>query len=158
MTIKQYAQNAGVSPQAVYQRLKKNKIKVESLTEKGTGEITGEGITILDKLFDPENRQTKPAKDELIEALEQQISELRADLARKDERIESLQKVYDDTKETSAYWQQAFIKEQEIHSLLLKALPAPATESEKPAQASQAGSRKLTWRERFSGKISSSKG
>ena len=79
MTIKQYAEQLGISPQAVYQRLKKNKVKIESLTEKGTGELTGEGTIILDKLFNPENRQIKPAKDERIEALEQQIAELRAD-------------------------------------------------------------------------------
>ena len=152
MTIKQYAVEAGISPQAVYQRLKKNKIKVESLTEKGSGEISGEGMVILNKLFDPENRRTKPAKDEKIEALEQQIIELRADIARKDQRIESLQKIYDDTKETSAYWQQAFLKEQEIHSLLLKTLPAPAKEQTEEATTAAEG-RKLTWRERISGRI-----
>lgn len=150
MTIKQYAQEAGISPQAVYQRLKKNKIKVESLTEKGSGEITGEGLVILNKLFDPENRQIKPAKDEKIEALEQKISELLAELSSKDQRIKSLEEQAETLKEDKAYFKQALEKEQNNLSEIKALLPG--------AQASPAGGRKLTWRERFSGKISSSKG
>ena len=151
MTIKQYAQETGISPQAVYQRLKKNKIKVESLTEKGSGEITGEGMAILNKLFDPENRQTKPAKDEKIEALEQQITELRAQLSSKDERIKSLEEKAKGLQEDKDYFKQALDKSQNNLSEIKALLPG--------AQASPAGSRKLTWRERFTGKVNpSSKG
>ena len=92
MTIKQYAEQKKISPQAVYQRLKKNKLKVDTITERETGEITGEGMVILDKLFTAENRQNKPAKDELIEALNNQITNLRQDNARLVERIENLEK------------------------------------------------------------------
>lgn len=150
MTIKQYAEKAGVSPQAVYQRLKKNKIRVDSLTEKGSGELSGEGIVILNKLFDPENRQIKPAKDEKIEALEQKVAELRAELSTKEERIKHLEEQAESLKEDKAFFKQAFEKEQNNFTELKALMPG--------AQASPAGSRKLTWRERFSGKISSSKG
>lgn len=145
MTIKQYAQEAGVSPQAVYQRLKKNKIKVESLTEKGSGELSGEGLVILNKLFDPENRQTKPAKDEKIEALEQRITDLLAQLSSKDERIKGLEEQNETLKEDKAYFKQALEKEQSNLSEIKALLPG--------AQASPAGDRKLTWKERFTGKI-----
>lgn len=149
MTIKQYAEKQGVSPQAVYQRLKKNKIKVESFTEKGTGEISGEGMAILDKLFDPENRAIKPAKDELIEAMEQQISELRAQLSSKDERIKSLEEQTSSLKDDKEYFKQALEKAQNNLSDIKALLPGPA-----PTAGDQ---RKLTWRERFSGRLGAQK-
>ena len=143
MTIKQYAENHSISPQAVYQRLKKNKIKVESLTEKGTGEITGEGMIILDKLFDPENRQTKPIKDERIEALEKQLAEARALLSSKDELIKSLEKERDGLKEDKDYFKQALTQAQTNLSDIKALLPGPAA---------AASSERLTWKERFTGR------
>ena len=161
MTIKQYAQKAGVSPQAVYQRLKKNKIKVESLTEKGTGELSGEGIVILDKLFDPENRPTKPPKDEMIEALEQQIEALRVIVSTKEERLKSLEAEAAALREDKEYFKQALDKSQNNLAAIKNLLAGP--EQPKPEQPKQepaaAESRKLTWRERITGKVNpSSKG
>jgi len=151
MTIKEFAKQEGISTQAVYQRLKKNKIRMEAVTEKGTGEITGEGQAILERLFDPKNRQTKPAKDERIEALEQQIAELRAELATKAERVKSLEEQAANLKEDKEYFKQALDKAQNNLSEIKALLPGP---DEKPGTG-----RKLTWRERFTGKIgSSSKG
>lgn len=150
MTIKQYAEQLGISPQAVYQRLKKNNVKIESLTEKGTGELTGEGTIILNKLFDPENRQTKPAKDERIEALEQQIAELRAELSSKTERVKSLEEQAASLKEDKDYFKQALDKAQNNLSEIKALLPGP---DEKPGTG-----RKLTWRERISGRMSGNKG
>ena len=144
MTIKQYAEQMGVSPQAVYQRLKKNKVKVESLTDKGTGELTGEGTVILNKLFNPENRQIKPAKDERIEALEQQIAELRAELSSKAERIKSLEEQTANLKDDKEYFKQALDKAQNNLSEIKALLPGPG---EKPGTG-----RRLTWRERLTGK------
>lgn len=145
MTIKQYAEQLGISPQAVYQRLKKNKLKVESLTEKGSGDLTGEGTAILNKLFDPENRQTKPIKDERIEALEQQIAELRAEVSSKAERIKSLEEQAASLKDDKEYFKQALDKAQNNLSEIKALLPGPG---EKPGTG-----RKLTWRERLKGKI-----
>ena len=143
MTIKQYAEEKGISPQAVYQRLKKNKIKVESITEKGTGELTGEGTVILDKLFSAENRQIKPIKDEKIEALEKQLSEARAQLSSKDELIKSLEKERDSLKEDKDYFKQALNQAQTNLSDIKALLPGPAA---------AASSEKLTWKERFTGR------
>ena len=146
MTIKQYAEKIGISPQAVYQRLKKNKVKIESLTEKGTGELTGEGIIVLDKLFNPENRQTKPAKDERIEAMQKQISDLLAQLSSKEEQIKGLEKENSSLKEDKDYFKQALEKEQNNLSEIKALLPGPGqpTSEDKP--------RKLTWKERFTGR------
>ena len=155
MTIKQYAEKAGISPQAVYQRLKKNKIKVESLTEKGTGEITGEGMAILDKLFDPENRQTKPAKDELIEALEQQIEALRVLVSTKEEKLKSLEAEAAALREDKEYFKQALDKSQNNLTAIKNLLAGP--EQPKPEPPANTEPRRLTWRERFTGKVNPSK-
>lgn len=154
MTIKQYAAKIGVSPQAVYQRIKKNKIKIESLTEKGTGQLTEEGTVILDKLFDPENRQTKPIKDELIEALEQQVTDLRVLVSTKEERIKSLESEAESLREDKAYFKQALDKAQTNLSEIKALLPGQPAAGKAP----EAG-RRLTLRERLTGRVdSSSKG
>ena len=152
MTIKEFAKEQGISTQAVYQRLKKNKIRVEAVTEKGTGEITGEGQTILERLFDPENRQTKPPKDEQIDAMADIISELRAEVAKKDERIANLQSDCEKAREETDRWIKAFIKEQELSLSLLKSLPAPEKEPKKEEKPAPTQPQRLTWRERLTGK------
>ena len=128
MTIKQYAEEKGISPQAVYQRLKKNKVKVESITE---------------KLFSTENRQIKPIKDEKIEALEKQLSEARAQLSSKDELIKSLEKERDSLKEDKDYFKQALNQAQTNLSDIKALLPGPVA---------AASSEKLTWKERITGR------
>ena len=156
MTIKKFAAQQGVSPQAVYQRLKTNKIKVETITEKGTGELTGEGLVILIKLFDPENRQIKPIKDERIEALEQQLADARAQLSSKDEQIKSLEKERESLKEDKEYFKQALTQAQTNLSDIKALLPGPSQATTEKAPEPR---RKLTLRERFTGRLdSSSKG
>ena len=153
MTIKEFAQEQGLSTQAVYQRLKKNKIRVEAVTEKGSGEITSDGKVILDKLFDPENRQTKPPKDDLIEALEAQVEELRIAVSRKEERIKSLEEEAGELKKDKEYFKQALDTAQNNLAAVKILLSDPEQQKEKQQPASP---RKLTWRERISGKIDSS--
>lgn len=154
MTIKQYAAKIRISPQAVYQRLKKNKVRIESLTEKGTGEITGEGMIILDKLFDPENRQIKPIKDERIEALEDQIAQLRAQVSSKDERVKSLEAEAAALREDKEYFKQALDKAQNNLSSIKALLAGP---DDKGQASPPSADRKLTWRERFSGRLNTQK-
>ena len=144
MTIKEYAGQQGISPQAVYQRLKKNKVKVESLTDKGTGEITGEGMVILNKLFDPVKRQIKPIKDERIEAMAEQLAELRAAVASKDERIKSLEKEAESLREDKEYFKQALDKAQNNLSEIKALLPG--------ASNSNTGSSRRSFWQRLTGK------
>lgn len=147
MTIKQYAEQKKISPQAVYQRLKKNKIKVESLTEKGTGEISGEGMVILDKLFSPENRQIKPAKDDLIEELNKQLSTLREEKAALLERVKQLEAEVSTVKEDRDFLRKTLEREQSNFTEIKNLLPG--------AGAAAGDQRKLSWRERFTGRLGS---
>lgn len=53
MTLKQYAANIGKTPQAIYQRLQKEGVKLDSLREANDRhQLTPEGIATLDKLYD----------------------------------------------------------------------------------------------------------
>ena len=146
MTIKEYAAEQGITPQSVYQRLKKNKIRIESLTEKGTGEITAEGLAVLSKLYDPENRQTKPPKDELIEELNKQVSTLRLEKAELLERVKALEAENAKLSEDKDKLFKALDKEQDNVAEIKKLLPG-AGQSAAPAEPI-----KLTWKERFSGR------
>lgn len=51
MTIKEAAAKYGISQQAIYQRLKKNNIAVESLKDQENGGLTPDAIGILENLF-----------------------------------------------------------------------------------------------------------
>lgn len=128
MTIKQYAAQHKVSPQAVYQRLKKNKIRVETLTENGTGELTGEGIVVLDKLFNPENRAIKPLKDEKIEALEAQLAAFKAENAVLQTKVDSLTDMVGILKQSNETYIKLLEQEREQNLEMVKRLPAGPSE------------------------------
>ena len=153
MTIKQYAAQHKVSPQAVYQRLKTHKIRVESLTENGTGQLTGEGIVVLDKLFNPENRAIKPLKDEKIDALEEQIATLKAAKEALQTSVDLLTQRVEELKQDKDNYFQALIKSQDALADQIKRLGE--------GNPSGRSSERLTWRERITGRRnpgSSSKG
>lgn len=142
MTIKQYAEEMGVSPQSVYQRLKKNKIRVESMTEKGTGELTGEGRAVLDKLYSPENRPTKSSKDEQLEVLNNQVSTIRQENAVLIEKVKRLEAEVSALKEDKDYLSKALEREQMNNADFIKLLPGKVEQQPE----------KLTWKERFTGR------
>ena len=53
MTLKEYAANIGKTTQAIYQRLQKEGVQLESLRDKeNKKQLTPEGIAALDKLYD----------------------------------------------------------------------------------------------------------
>ena len=145
MTIKQYAVDHKVSPQAVYQRLKKNKIRVETLTENGSGELTGEGIVVLDKLFSPENKAIKPLKDEKIDALEAQIAAIKAEKESLQTRVDLLTQRVEELKQDKDNYFQALLKSQDALADQIKRLGE--------GNPSGRSHERLTWRERITGRI-----
>lgn len=152
MTIKQAAAKYKVSPQAVYQRLKKKKIFVESLTDKTTGELTPEGEMILDNLFNPEKQPLKANSRAYAEEQEKTIKELRAQIAELVEQKKAADERAEFFKAQQAETNEALNKALDMHQQMINRL-LPAGD-QKPAQE-PAPARKLTWRERFSGKIKS---
>ncbi len=150
MTIKQAAEKYNVSPQAVYQRLKKKKILVESITEKGTGELTPEGEMILDNLFNPEKQPFKANSRAYANEQENTIKELRAQIAELIEQKKSAEERAEFFKSQQAETNKALEKALDAQqNLINRLLPAPQ-EQEKPTAADKP--RKLTWKERFTGR------
>ena len=152
MTIKQAAAKYKVSPQAIYQRLKKKKIFVESLTDKATGELTGEGEIILDNLFNPEKQPLKAnsrayanEQETTIKELREQIAKLTLEKKAAEEQAEFYKVKQTETNETL---QKVLDMNQQMLNRLL-----PAGEQAQPAEAGK--ERKLTWRERFTGRLGS---
>lgn len=144
MTIKQKAESLGVSPQAVYQRLKKNGITVYKLTDQKTKELTADGELVIDKLFSQPAEEIKPTKQAVVESLEQQLTTLRAELAALNERAVNQEEEIRQLKEDKENLTKALDKAQDLHQQTLNRLL--------PAAGQTVQNDRLTWRERITGR------
>jgi predicted nuclease with TOPRIM domain len=146
MTIKQMADKLGVTPQAIYQKLKKNGVEVYKLTDKKTKELTAEAEVIISKLFAEDQSEIKPSKQKVVESLQEQIQQLRTDNAVLVERVKSLEAEVSTLSTDKDLLTKALEKAQDLHQKTLdRFLPAAG-------ETSPAAPRKLTWKERFTGK------
>ena len=150
MTIKEKAKQYQVSTQAIYQRLKKKNIHIESLTDKATGELTPEGELVIDKLYDKENQPYKANSRAYADEQESRIKQLNIDNAIQlekidllEKRIEYLQAQLD--KETQNVKDLVDLQKQTLNRLLPEGQPT----DDKPVVEAP---RRLTWRERITGK------
>lgn len=110
MTISDFSKAAGLTPQAIYKRLKENGISLSEIREQDGKTLTGEGLSTLATLFKvkqidnltPETysgiEKKAAAIEKKLEALEDEnaqlkltLTELRATAAAKDQLIENLQ-------------------------------------------------------------------
>lgn len=110
MTISDFSKAAGLTPQAIYKRLKENGISLSEIREQDGKTLTGEGLSTLAALFKvkqidnltPETYsgiEKKAAEiEKKLKALEDEnaqlkltLTELRATAAAKDQLIENLQ-------------------------------------------------------------------
>lgn len=81
VTIKQFADAHGVSVQAVYQRMKKAKIDIESAKDAETGELTASAHEQLEKMFTSKRSIELERLKVENEFLKQRIDELQQRLA-----------------------------------------------------------------------------
>jgi chromosome segregation ATPase len=142
MTIKQMATKLGVSPQAIYQKLKKNGVEVYKLTDKKTKELTGEAEVIITKLFSGDPAEIKPSKQTVIDSLQEQVQALRTENAVLVERVKHLEEKVSTLSTDKDTLQKALDKAQDLHQQSLAFLPA----------AGQTSPERLTWKERFTGR------
>lgn len=110
MTIAEFSKGAGITPQAIYKRLKENGISLSEIREPDGKTLTAEGLSTLAALFkvkqidnlSPETYSGIEKKAAAIEkkltALEEEntqlkltLTELKATAAAKDQLIENLQ-------------------------------------------------------------------
>ena len=76
MTIKDAAEKYGISKQAIYQRLKRNNIQIDSLTDPETGDLTPDAEAIMENLFGEGSQQFNKRKLTLTEELKAAQAEI----------------------------------------------------------------------------------
>lgn len=86
MTIKEAAAKYGVSVQAVYSRLKKNGVTLESIIIKETGQLTADGEAVLFKLYDESAKAINQKRDTLNDELNR-LKALNESLTAENERL-----------------------------------------------------------------------
>ena len=150
MTIKQAAEKYKVSPQAIYQRLKKQGVNVNSLMDKETQELTPEGEMILDKLFDKKSAPLKANSTAYAEEQKKQITALNIEISTLKEKIEGLERELAAAREDRDYLRLQLDKAQDNLTENIKRLPAPGQ------TVTGETKQRLSWRERITGRISSS--
>ena len=145
MTVKQMAEKLGVSPQAIYQRLKKNGVTVGKLIDQKNKELTPDGELVIEKLFSQPDEAFKPTKQGVIEELNKQLSTVREENATLVERLKALEAEVEQLKADKDNLTKALDKAQDLHQqTLTRLLPAAG-------QTVQQNTR-LTWRERLTGR------
>ena len=151
MTIKELADRLGVSSQSVYKRLKNHGVKLETLRDKATGEITADGLQVVARIFDldttGEQAQPEPAAevesqvDSEVERLKKEVERLTAEVEKLNslnstmvEKVESLESERD-------YLRQTLQAQQQLQAMTLQKLPSlPAA-----GQTSRAGGGLFGW-------------
>ena len=138
MTIREAAERAGVSNQAVYKRLKARGISPESIREKGSGKLTEEGEQIIKELFpalqeespkeapadEPAAAPLPPSSEELerlttrVEELTKQVEELTTKLTTSEAREKALVEERD-------YLRGALERSQQLQALTAQKIPNP---------------------------------
>lgn len=144
MNIRDIAQAAGVSPAAVYKKVKARGLDISTLKDETTGELTQDGERILSDLFKgaaPE-KNTKlitkltELKTEVVN-LSGKVEELTTKLTTAQEQINTLQTELRVTQEREKviieerdHLREALDREQQLHALALQKIPAalPAPE------------------------------
>lgn len=118
MTIREAAEKYQVSKQAIYQRLKANKINLDTLKDKETGELTAEAEAIIDNLFGENSKDFKSRQA----ALSAELTRANETISRQQTEIEILKiKLEAAERELSAY-KETLEKER---ALFTRFLPAP---------------------------------
>lgn len=146
MTIREAAERAGVTNQAIYKRLKARGIRPESIRVQGSGELTKEGEELMRELFpvmdESAARPAPPASDEPAAAppdeverltterdeLRRRVDELTTRLTTAEARAQALQDERD-------YLRGALDKSQQLQAMTAQKIPNPPpalTDGERP--------------------------
>ena len=156
MTIKQLAKELNVSPQAIYQRLQSKKIDVKTLTHPVTKELTSDGEFVVRSMYEQGNSKALTEKQSRQED-KIELEELRKQVAALIEKNTSLEKRVEEVIGERESFREAMLNSQRMQEQMLnKFLPAPQPDDKGQASTPSAD-RKLTWRERFSGRLNTQK-
>lgn len=149
MTIKELADRLGVSSQSVYKRLKNHGVKLETLKDKATGEITAEGLQVVARVFnlDLTSEQTQPETatetetrvespvDSEVERLKKEVERLTTEVEKLNNLNSTIVEKVQTLESERDYLRNALQAQQQLQAMTLQRLPAlPAA-----GQTSRAG-------------------
>ena len=115
MTIKEAAAQHGVSTQAIYKRLNQHGVKLSTLKDHDTGELTADGEAVINQLFN----QPKPTGNN---QLKETISRMTTEIAEVKVQNEALRERVRELEADKAYLQG---QNTELLTRIPPALPAP---------------------------------
>lgn len=90
MTIKDIAAAAGLSHQAIYKRLKARGVRLETLKDKKTGELTEEGEALIKEIFSLQDEQETAAPPPPAAAEKEAPAEVESEVERLRNQVERL--------------------------------------------------------------------
>lgn len=145
MTIKQMAEELKISPQAIYQRLKKSKVDVRKLVDYQTRELTADGEYTIRKLFSHDASEQKQTKQSIMEGFEKKVDDLNQELTAVKEQLKAAEDKISQLQIDKDNLTKALLQAQDLHQKALeRMLPA--------AGGTVSGSDRLTWKERLTGR------
>lgn len=124
MTMKEAAAKYGVSRQAIYQKLKRQGLQVDTLRDPATGDFTPEGEEVLSSLFTPADTTTDNT-DKRVDELTADVNRLQAEVDRLTAQIDTLTAQLTATTDERDFLRRALDQAQQLHAMALKALPQP---------------------------------
>lgn len=128
MTIKEAAARYGVSRQAIYQRLKRQGLQVDTLRDPKTGELTPEGEATLSSMF-TEAEATEPTtpdnKQAQIDALTAERDALRDQVVQLTSQVDTINAQLATLTDERDFLRRALDQAQQLHAMTLQALPPP---------------------------------
>lgn len=154
MTIKEFSKKMGITPQAVYQKMKNSSIDLNSIKDAKTGELTDEGLEILNNLFSKGGASEGKENAALIDKITALKNELNAERVKSEflnKRIEELEADRDRWYK-EAMEQRELVKEAH-KSIAVQAQAVGASNVKLLMESGKVNPRKLTLRERITGRI-----
>lgn len=128
MTIKQAAKMYGISVQAIYSRLKKEGIALETLKDADTGELTADAEVVLDKLF-KDKQQKHSSLNSTIERLQEDVKRLNVENVELVEKLKRLENENAELKQERERLLTIAQQAQELHKAALERLLPPPVDN-----------------------------
>lgn len=154
MTVKQLAKELKVSPQAIYQRLQAKKIDIKKLTDPITKELSPDGEYVIRSMYSQENSKALAGNQSRQDDNSKELEELRKQVKELIEKNSTLEKRVEEVIGERESFREAMQTSQRMQEQMLnRFLPEPKPAEETKQQP--ASTRKLTLRERFTGRIDS---
>ena len=129
MTIKDAAKKYDITVQAIYSRLKKEGIALETLKDADTGELSADAEAVFDKLFDKDRQRKHENFNSTIQHLQAEIKRLNEENASLVEKLKLVENENADLKQERERLLTIAQQAQELHKAALDRLLPPPMEN-----------------------------